>query len=380
MRVRGSVVTPTGIVSDGTIEIVDGHIAEIVENDPSDGLPEPGDTEGADLAAAWVLPGFVDIHMHGGGGASFTSGDADEAARAVAFHLAHGTTTMLASLVTAPTHALRDATAAFAPLIASGALAGIHYEGPYLAAARCGAQNAAHLRDPDLDELAALLDLGGVRMVTLAPELPGALDAIRLLVERGVVAAVGHTDATYEQTLAAVGAGASVGTHVCNAMRPIHHRDPGPIVALLRAAGVVCELVPDPAHLHDGMLGFAAQMAGAARVALVTDAVAAAGMPDGPYELGGLPVRVADGVVRTEGGAVAGSTLTMDAAFRHAVHSGVSIVDASVMAATTPAFVLGLSEQIGAVTAGRRADLVLMDEDLQVTGVLRAGAPVLSGV
>ncbi|GAA1797078.1 N-acetylglucosamine-6-phosphate deacetylase [Luedemannella flava] len=380
MKVRGSVVTPTGIVSDGTVEIADGRIVEVVENDPSGRLPEPG-APGADISAAWVLPGFVDIHVHGGGGASFTTGDPDEAARAIAFHLAHGTTTMLASLVTAPTHVLRDATVAFAPLIASGALAGIHYEGPYLSAARCGAQNPAHLRDPDLDELSALLDLGGVRMVTIAPELPRALDAIRLLVERGVVAAVGHTDATYEQTLAAVGAGASVGTHVCNGMRPIHHREPGPIVALLRAAGVVCEQVPDGIHLHDGMLGFAAQMAGAARVALITDAMAAAGMPDGAYELGGLSVRVAGGVARlATNDAIAGSTLTMDAAFRHTVHSGVSIVDAAVMAATTPAGVLGLTDDIGLIAPGRRADLVLMDEELQVTGVLRAGAPVLSGV
>jgi N-acetylglucosamine-6-phosphate deacetylase len=319
--------------------------------------------------------------VHGGGGASFTSGDADEAQRAIAYHLGHGTTTMLASLVTAPVAELRDATTAFAPLIASGALAGVHYEGPYLSAARCGAQNPAHLRDPDLDELSGLLDLGGVRMVTIAPELPRALDAIRLLVERGVVAAIGHTDATYEQTLAAVGAGASVGTHVCNGMRPIHHREPGPVVALLRASGVVCEQVADGIHLHDGMLGFTAQMAGAARVALVTDAMAAAGMPDGEYELGGLSVKVADGVARlSRDGAIAGSTLTMDAAFRHAVHSGVSIVDAAVMAATTPAAVLGLTDEVGVVAPGRRADLVLMDENLQVTGVLRAGAPVLSGV
>jgi N-acetylglucosamine-6-phosphate deacetylase len=368
LKVRGSVVTPTGIVSDGIVEIADGHIVSVSE--------EVGD---ADVHAPWVLPGFVDIHVHGGGGASFTTGDVDEARRAITFHLGHGTTTMLASLVTAPFEALRDATVAFAPLITSGALAGVHYEGPYLSAARCGAQNPAHLRDPDLEELSTLLDLGGVRMVTIAPELPGALDAIRLLVDRGVIAAVGHTDATYEQTLAAVGAGASVGTHVCNGMRPIHHREPGPIAALLRAEGVICEQIPDGVHLHDGMLGFTAQMAGAARVALITDAMAAAGMPDGSYELGGLAVRVADGVARlASDGAIAGSTLTMDAAFRHAVHSGSSIVDAAVMAATTPAIALGLADEVGVIAPGRRADLVLLDEELQVTGVLRAGAPVLS--
>jgi N-acetylglucosamine-6-phosphate deacetylase len=216
-------------------------------------------------------------------------------------------------------------------------------------------------------------------MMTIAPELPGALNAISLLVERGAVAAVGHTDATYAQTLAAIGAGASVGTHVCNGMRPIHHREPGPIVALLRASGVVCEQVADGVHLHDGMLGLAVQTAGPARVALITDAMAATGMPDGEYELGGQAVTVADGVARLAmsgagGGAIAGSTLTMDAAFRHAVHSGISIVDAAAMAATTPASVIGRSIEVGAIIPGLRADLVVLDEDLRVTDVVRAGA------
>jgi N-acetylglucosamine-6-phosphate deacetylase len=371
MMIRGSVVTPAGIVTDGVVEVSGDKITEVR-------AATPADDTGDHRTGAWIVPGFVDIHVHGGGGYTFTTGDAGQARGAAEFHLGHGTTTMVASLVTAPHTLLRQATVAFAPLIAEGVLAGVHYEGPYLSEVRCGAQNPAYLRHPDRAELAELLDLGGVRMVTIAPELPGALDAIGLLVERGVVAAVGHTDATYEQTLAAIGAGASVGTHVCNGMRPIHHREPGPIVALLRATGVVCEQVADGIHLHDGMLGLAVQTAGPARVALITDAMAAAGMPDGEYDLGGQAVNVADGVARLAtgeagGGSIAGSTLTMDAAFRHAVHSGISIVDAAAMASTTPASVLGLSEEVGAITPGRRADLVILDEDLRVTAVARAG-------
>ena len=363
--VRGRVVTPDGVIDDGIVVIQHDRIADV---------SPAGRTQTVHGRAAWIVPGFVDIHVHGGGGHTFTTGDAEEARKVAAFHAAHGTTTMLASLVTSPYELMRNATKAFGPLVTEGVVAGLHYEGPYLSPARCGAQNPAHLRDPDLDELTALLELGGVRMVTIAPELPGALDAIKLLVERGVVAAVGHTDATYEQSVAAVEAGASVGTHVCNAMRPVHHREPGPIIALLDAPGVVCEQIADGVHLHDGMLRHVALAAGPQRVALITDAMAAAGMPDGEYELGGRAVVVAGRVARlADGGAIAGSTLTMDAALRQTVHSGLDIVAAACMAATTPARVIGLDGEVGAVRAGLRADLVLLDEQLRVTSVLRAG-------
>lgn len=370
--VRGRVVTPAGVIDDGVVRMAGGRISSVR---PAGARPR------VDLAVAWILPGFVDIHVHGGGGHTVTTGDAAQAGAAAAFHAAHGTTTMLASLVASPFELMRGAISAYAPLIADGMLAGLHLEGPYLSAIRCGAQNPAYLRDPDPDELVALLDLGRVRMVTIAPELPGALEVIRLLAARGVVAAVGHTDATYAQTRAAIDAGASVATHLGNAMRPIHHREPGPMIALLEAAGVVCEQIADGVHLHDGMLRFVAGTAGPHRVALVTDAMAAAGMPDGRYELGGQDVTVAAGTARLAGGgahegAIAGSTLTMDAAVRHAVHSGLSVEDAAAMAATTPARVLGLDHDLGAIAPGLRADLVLLDEHLRVIRVLREGRPL----
>jgi N-acetylglucosamine-6-phosphate deacetylase len=363
---RGRVVTPDGVIEDGLVRVEGGRITEV--------RPARDAATDATAASTWIVPGFVDLHVHGGGGHSITEGNADEARAAAAFHAQHGTTTLLASLVTAPMRLLREATTAFAPLVAEGVLAGLHYEGPYLSPARCGAQNPAFLRDPDLTELEALLDLGGVRMVTIAPELPRALEAIRMLRDRGVIAAVGHTDASYEQTLAAIQSGASVGTHVCNAMRPVHHRDPGPIVALLDSPDVVCEQVADGVHLHDGMLRHVIGSAGPHRVALITDAIAAAGMSDGAYELGGQAVTVAGGVARlARGGSIAGSTLTMDAALRRVVHSGVSIVAAVAMASTTPARVLGLGGRTGAIRPGLRADLVLLDDQLHVIEVLRAG-------
>jgi len=361
MRVTGRIVRP-GAVVDGHVEI-DG--STIISVDAR-----------AVHETDYIVPGFVDLHCHGGGGHTFTTGSAGEARAAAEFHLRHGTTTMLASLVSSPFELMRSATAAYAPLVAEGVLAGIHFEGPYLSGARCGAQNPAFLRDPSLDELTALIDIGAgaVRMVTIAPELPGALDAIALLVRHGVLAAIGHTDATYEQTLAGVAAGATVGTHVFNGMRPPHHREPGPVIALLDSPPIVCELVADGVHLHNGMLAFAARAAGPDRAALVTDAMDAAGMADGRYDLGGQAVTVAGGVARLDrDGSIAGSTLTMDAALRRAVTAGIPLPDAAAMAATTPARALGLADEVGALEAGLRADLVVLSADLKVKRVMRAG-------
>ena len=323
-----------------------------------------------------IVPGFVDLHCHGGGGYTFTTGDAGAARAAAAFHRRHGTTTMLASLVSSPFELMRDATAAFVPLVREEVIAGVHFEGPYLSGVRCGAQNPAFLRDPSAEELTALIKLGdgAVRMVTIAPELPGALDAIRLLTEFGVIAALGHSDATYEQTLAGVAAGATVGTHLFNGMRPPHHREPGPVIALLGAAPIVCELIADGVHLHPGMLAFAARAAGPDRAALITDAMDAAGMADGSYDLGGQAVVVQDRVARlARDGAIAGSTLTMDAAFRLAVGAGVALPDAALMAATTPARALGLFDEVGAIEVGLRADLVVLSPELTVKRVMRGG-------
>ena len=360
-RISGQIVRP-GAVVPGHVE-VDGPVILDVRADHR---------AGDDI----VVPGFVDLHCHGGGGHTFTTGDVTSARAAAGFHLGHGTTTMLASLVSSPFALMRDATLAYRALVDEGVLAGVHFEGPYLSGARCGAQNPEFLRDPSIDELAELVKVGAgaVRMVTIAPELPGALDAIAFLRGHGVVAAIGHTDATFEQTTAGVEAGAAVGTHVFNGMRPPHHREPGPVVGLLSSTAV-CELIADNIHLHPGMLAFAARAAGPDRAALVTDAMDATGMPDGTYDLGGQEVVVADRVARlTRNGSIAGSTLTMDVALRNAVAAGLPLPDAAAMAATTPARVLGFGDEVGALEAGLRADLVVLSPTFEVKRVMRAGA------
>ncbi|MEV6969064.1 N-acetylglucosamine-6-phosphate deacetylase [Hamadaea sp. NPDC051192] len=359
-RLSGKIVTPSGIVT-GSLSVEDGRIAAIT--------PGKADTE------QWIVPGFVDIHTHGGGGHTFTTGDADAAREVAAFHRGHGTTTVLASLVSSPFELMRDATVAYRPLVEEGVLGGIHFEGPYLAELRCGAQNPAYLRDPSTAEITELIKLGegAVRMMTIAPERAGALDAIELLAAEGVVAAIGHTDASYEQALAGIAAGATVATHLFNGMRPIHHREPGPILALLGAPQIAVELVADGFHLHDGTLAFAARSAGPDRTLLVTDAMAAAGMPDGEYELGGQAVVVAGRLARlARDGSIAGSTLTMDAAFRQAVGAGLTISDVVRATSTTPAAVLGLDGDRGSLEVGKRADVVTLSPSFEVTSVVTA--------
>ncbi|GAA0544469.1 N-acetylglucosamine-6-phosphate deacetylase [Paractinoplanes ferrugineus] len=358
--ISGQIVRP-GAVVPGHLTVDGPTILEITEDDRA----------GDDI----IVPGFVDIHCHGGGGHTFTTGDAEQTRKAAAFHLAHGTTTMLASLVSSPFDLMREAVAAYLPLARAGVIAGVHFEGPYLSGARCGAQNPEFLRDPSIEELSALVKLGEgtVRMVTVAPELPGALEAITFLRDLGVVVAVGHTDASYTEAQAGVAAGATVGTHLFNGMRPPHHREPGPVIGLL-SSPAVCELIADNIHLHPGMLAFTAKTAGPDRTALITDAMDATGMPDGTYDLGGQEVTVADRVARlARNGSIAGSTLTMDAALRNAVAAGISLPDAVTMASTTPARVLGLADEVGALTAGRRADLVVLDVEFRVKRVMRGG-------
>ncbi len=364
------VVTPARILAPGWLLLDGDRIVEVGEGPP----PRAADV---DLGPATVAPGFVDLHVHGGGGASFDSGTAAAADVAAAAHLAHGTTSMAASLVTDTPARMAEAVRELALLVDDDRLAGVHLEGPWLSPRRSGAHQPGALAHPTPQAIDDLLVAGGgaVRMVTLAPELPGGIDAVGRLADAGVLVALGHTDATYDQARAAIDAGARLGTHLFNAMRPLHHRDPGPVGALLDAP-VDVELIADGVHLHPAVLrtAFAAKPG---RSILVTDAMAAAGGPDGDYRLGPMAIEVRDGVARLADGsgtgAIAGSTLTMDAAVRFAVGAGLPLLDVVRAASTTPAAAWGLSE-VGAIEAGRRADLVVLDDRLEVVRVMRAGA------
>jgi N-acetylglucosamine-6-phosphate deacetylase len=332
-----------------------------------------------DLGPCWVVPGFVDIHVHGGGGHSFQDG-ADEAAAAAGFHRAHGTTTLLASLVSAPIDDLVADVVSLSPLVADGTLAGVHLEGPFLSASHCGAHDPTYLQAPEAEALDRLLGArpGGIRMMTLAPELPGGVAAIGRLVSAGVTAAIGHTNASYEETAAAISAGATVATHLFNGMPPMHHRAPGPVLACLEAPTVAVELIVDGVHLHDAVVREVQQRVGD-RTVLITDAISAAGVGDGTYRLGGRVVEVRGGEPRlAASGALAGSVLTLDQGLRNAVRLGVPWLAALDAVTVAPARAVGLEGIAGALAPGRRADIVVLDADLAVKGVLAAGEWLVS--
>ncbi|RZT86349.1 N-acetylglucosamine 6-phosphate deacetylase [Pseudonocardia sediminis] len=367
-------------VGPGWVRVRDGRILEA-------GVGRPGFPVVVDLPDAVVVPGFVDLHVHGGGGASFPGGDPVDALRALALHRAHGTTTSLASLVSDTPAALDRAVAALSELVVDGELAGLHLEGPWLASARCGAHDPSTLRDPDPAEIARLLRRGTVAMVTLAPERPGGLDAVRQVAGAGVVAAVGHTDASYALVVDAIGAGVRVGTHLFNAMAPLGHREPGPAAALLGDPRVTVEVIADGVHVHPAVVSLVLATA-PNRVAAVTDAMSAAGTGDGDHRLGPLDVRVRDGVARLAGrDTIAGSTATGDVLFRRLVagpgsppEPGTSAWTAALARAvdatsTAPARVLG-RDDVGRLAPGSRADLVVLDRSLQVRTVYRGGAEV----
>ncbi|MGU3650325.1 N-acetylglucosamine-6-phosphate deacetylase [Mycolicibacterium sp. A43C] len=376
LLVADTLLTGAQLLRPGWIDIA----GETVRANGSGEPPGPPDRV---LGAVTVVPGFVDTHVHGGAGANFTAGSTEQTAAAVGLHRRHGSTTIVASLVTAAPDELLRQVDALAGDVRAGLLDGIHLEGPWLSELRCGAHEPALMRDPDAGEVARVLDAGAgcIRMVTLAPERHGALAAIAQLRSAGVVVAVGHTEATYAQTRAAIDAGAGVGTHLFNAMRPIDRREPGPIIALLEDDRVTVEVITDGVHVDPAIYRHITRSAGPQRVSLITDAMAATGMADGWYELGPLGVQVRDGVARVAGTeTIAGSTATMDRVFRFAVaHSGLArdaaLCAAVAQASVNPARALGLPD--ARLVAGAAADLVVLDADLAVTGVLRRGGWVL---
>ncbi len=334
-----------------------------------------------DLGGGWLLPGFVDLHMHGGGGAQITTDDPAEIRQAVAFHRRHGTTRTLASLVTDRLDRMVASVATIAAMIDAGepGIAGIHLEGPFLNPAKRGSHHHEFLLAPDPAALRQLLDAGRghIRVVTLAPELPGGMDLLDQVVGAGAIAAVGHTEATYVQARDAFAGGARLATHLFNAMRQFHHREPGPAGAALANPAVTCEIINDGVHVHDDAVRVAVEAAGPDRIAFVTDATPAAGMTSGRYRLGPVPVVAEGGSVRLTDGTLAGSTLTMDAAVRHAIRvTGLPVTDVARSAATTPAALLGMADRTGSLAPGKAAEVVVLDDDLRVREVLAGGRPV----
>jgi N-acetylglucosamine-6-phosphate deacetylase len=400
-------------MENATLTITNGHITGINRIDAGH---EVFDTSAEGIS--FLVPGFVDMHCHGGGGGSFPSGQADQARTAAAFHAHHGSTSVLASLVTAPHHELLEACVALAPLVIEGVLAGIHLEGPYLSSLRCGAQDPRWLRDPNLQEIDELFRAaqGTIRQVTIAPELPGAIEAIQRITQLGAIAAIGHTNADARTVEAAIDAGARIATHLCNAMPPLHHREEAATLSLLTNETIICELIADGQHLSKAMFQLLTRSAGPGRWALITDAISATGQPDGQYSLGSQNVTLRNGAARLTTspehsgeeaveGPLAGSVLTLDQAVRNAIawtsRSGMPVgkgpasgtrseaemgpagcnqssdsIMAFEAASTVPAEALGLGHGTGRLAIGSQADIVGLGPDYEVVAVWKRGTRI----
>ncbi|MEV6224941.1 amidohydrolase family protein [Nocardia fluminea] len=381
--VRGRLVgTAEGEIADGVVEFEDGLISWVgdVANHPAhERLPVPND----DL----VLPGLIDLHCHGGAGFGFPNADAAGARVAAAHHRAHGTTGLMGSLVSDQPEVLVAQAALLAGLVEEGALLGVHLEGPFINAIRCGAQDPAAIipGDPELFERICVAARGTVRSMTLAPETAHFDELLAAMRRHDVLPSLGHTDADATTTAARIaeaGGGSVTATHLFNGMPTLHHRSPGPVAACLAAAGrgeMVVELIADGVHLAPETVAMVFDTVGADQIALVSDAMAAAGMSDGDYRLGALDVQVHDGVARLathdgSPGAIAGGTARLVDVLRWTVDiAGIPLLDAVVAATRTPARVLGLERERGSLAVGARADILVTDQSLRPRRVLVAG-------
>ncbi|MCP8999742.1 N-acetylglucosamine-6-phosphate deacetylase [Pseudarthrobacter sp. RMG13] len=387
----GTVLTDGSVQDDAVVAVADGRIAFV---GPRAGLAEAAlpSLEELELPpGSMILPGLVDLHCHGAVGGDFPSGDSEAARTAVDFLHRSGTTTLLASTVTASREDLLHGLATLRQLADEGLIAGIHSEGPFLSHARCGAQDPRYLREPDLPLLGELLAAAGghLRTMTYAPELPGADAVVRMLAEHGVTPSLGHTDADARTTaasltgaaelLAASGRGSvsrPTVTHLFNGMPPLHHRSPGPVAACLRLAGagtIAVELIADGAHLDPETVRMVFELAGPENVVLVTDSMAATGLPDGDYELGPAAVSVSGAVARLSNGTLAGGTATMLDVVRRTINAGVEPAAAVLSATAVPAAIIGQGHEIGSLRAGLRADVVVVDRNFRRVLVLREG-------
>lgn len=379
VQVVGARLVDADTDTPGWLRFDEGRIVAVGAGDPPAAGP---DVEVVDAGGRMLTPGLIDLHAHGCGGGAFESG-VDQIRQALVATARHGVTRSMVSLVTAGLHELRqqvrDVAAVRADRTGAAAL-GVHLEGPCISPHRAGAHDPALMQTPEPELIAALAELPGpdatgrglVQMVTIAPELPGALAAISELAARGIAVAVGHTEADHDTTRRAFDAGARVLTHAFNAMPGIHHRAPGPVVAAIQDPRVGVELILDGVHVHDQVAELLWRAA-PGRVALITDAMAAAGIGDGEHRLGTLEVTVRDGIAKLRGtDTIAGSTLTLDAAVRRAAALGVGWSAAVGAATAVPSDLLGLGDRFGRLAPGQVADLVLWGER-QIDRVWRDG-------
>jgi N-acetylglucosamine-6-phosphate deacetylase len=389
---NGKVVIQNGtIVDNGAVLIQNGKIAWIGTEEELGQFELAVDTMNlmhpeikwseieqiVDAKGSWVLPGFIDVHVHGGYGADFMDASLEALNTITQFHSKHGTTAMLATTMTGPHEALTSVLSVVNAYVHEempyAQLLGVHLEGPFISPKFPGAQNPEFIVLPQIAWLEDWVDKYPeiIRLLTLAPEREGALALISWLKKRGITVACGHTDASYEQIEAAVEQGLHHAVHTFNAMRVLHHREPGTVGAVLSDDRIYAEVIADGHHVHPACIQILSKVKPADKLLLVTDAMCATGLSEGLYELGGLKVVVKGGVARLlEGDSLAGSTLTMIDAFRFCVEKvGLSIPQVSQMASGTPAATLGLADRMGSIAVGKQADLLLVSPELQLQKV-----------
>jgi N-acetylglucosamine-6-phosphate deacetylase len=363
LGIRGTVITPNEEIADGLVTIEAGKISHVGRGtkDRCERI--------LDFRGFYVSPGLVDIHVHGGGGHGAM--DPEGIGGLSEFLARGGVTSYLPTTHTAPHELIVEAARAIGRGIRGGVSGatplGIHMEGPYISPEMCGAQNVDHVRPPDIDEIAEVIEGSGgnLKIVTLAPETEGGIDTIRWLASKGVVPAAGHTDATHDAMVDAIDAGLSHASHLFNRMRPFHHRNPGAAGAALADDRVTVELVADGFHLHPATLRIASRLKGPGKTVLVSDSIPPTGLPEGEYDFGGLRITVSGGRSLLDSGRLAGSTITLGDAVRNMVRlAGSSVREAVEMASTTPARIAGVSKAKGRLAPGMDADITILDRDL----------------
>jgi N-acetylglucosamine-6-phosphate deacetylase len=376
----GRALTPTAEIADAGLLLRDGVIAAIGPRESLTLAPGAREISALDQTA---IPGFLDVHIHGAGGHDVMEGTTDALAAVTKTVARHGTTSIVATTVTASPDATIRSIEGIAKYIcvqhettdARAEVLGLHFEGPFISPARRGVHPSEWVRLPSAELLEKFLQAaeGHAQILTIAPELLGAMPCIDAARKAGMAVAMGHTDATYEQARAAIAHGARHAVHVYNAMRPFSHRDSGVIGAVLTSTEVSAELIADGVHVDEAAMKLLLQAKGAKGVILISDGISATGMPDGKYMLGQFEVTVSGGVCRNSEGKLAGSTLTLDRALRNIVALGASLADAVRMLTLNPATLLGLEFKKGALRTGADADILLLDEALQIRSVFTRG-------
>ena len=376
---HGNIITPFQLLENKAIFIEKGKIIEI-KDEKEINTATLMEAEIIEAQDKFVVPGYIDIHLHGGGGYDFMDGNYQAIQQIALTHVRFGTTSLLSTTMTATEgqiiQSLKSIREAKLKGTGGAEILGVNLEGPYINPEKKGAQKEEDIREPSIEEFTKFKQASGdlIRLVTIAPEIPGAIDFIKYLYKQGIIASVGHTNATYVQTQAGIQAGLSHVTHTFNAMRELHHREPGVVGAALTSPELTVEVIADGIHIHPIVLKILTKIKEGEKVVLITDAMRAAGLKEGTYDLGGQEVIVTKGQARLKDETLAGSVLTMDKAVKNMVNKiGIQLPKAIQMASFNPARSIGIDDKKGSLEPGKDADIVILNKNLETELTIVAG-------